>query len=116
MIDNVGHTWASTKQLAVWRMTLAHCFSARPFSEVSMTSETEGAAVHVHAEVKTSNRLEGVRIFFATSPTARWTDATWQSCELEKSKSSYQATLTRRPADRLAYYVELGSSGRGLIR
>lgn len=116
-IDNLRHSWVSSKHLAAWRMWLAHTFRGREVPRVNATARVQGRELSVQATVEAASPPVGVKLYYAYNPhLADWRQAKWSSVEMFSSDgtaSRYAAQLPLREGQRLAYYVEVEDIGKG---
>ena len=113
-MDNLRHSWVSTKHLAAWRMWLAHSFLGRPIPGISARAHVDGAELAVQARVEAAPSPIKVRLFHAYNPLQTdWRRAHWSAIELPLVDGAYAARLPRREGQRLAWYVEVEDRGAG---
>ncbi|VWB59597.1 hypothetical protein BLA13014_02649 [Burkholderia aenigmatica] len=113
-IDNVRHSWVSTKHLAAWRMWLARTFAGRRVPRMPVVRhETAGDRLAVAARVEPEH-VSGVRLFHAFHPVSQdWRSATWQSTPMAARDGEWHAALNLRAGHNLAWYVEVEHDGAG---
>ncbi|MBZ5789683.1 PhoPQ-activated pathogenicity-related family protein [Burkholderia contaminans] len=113
-IDNVRHSWVSTKHLAAWRMWLARTFAGRLVPGTpAVRHEAAGDRLAVVARVEPV-RVSGVSLFHAFHPVSQdWRTATWQSTPMAARDGEWHAALSLRPGYNLAWYVEVEHGGAG---
>jgi len=106
-VDNLPHSWVSTKHLAAWRMWLAHNFYKRKVPTVTAQSDTKGAQLTVTAQINSPNTIKGTRLFYAYNRTSDWRFAKWSSIAMKDSGDAKKAIVTLKKDMNLAYYVEV---------
>lgn len=114
-VDNLKHSWVSTKHLAAWRMWLAHTFLGRPIPRIETRAVVEAGQLAVTAEVAAGSPPVGVRLFHAYQrESVDWRNARWESTPMTGAGGVYAAPrLPLKPGHKLAYYVEVEDAGRG---
>lgn len=107
LVANVGHTPATSRHLAAWKMWLAHTFAGREVPNVDISAHRDGERVELLARVGSSTAVRAVRLWSADDPRGAYLDARWQASELVRTQDGYAGTI-RAPADRYtAYFVEV---------
>jgi len=106
-VDNLKHTWVSTKHLHAWRSWLAHVFYDRELPEIRVDAETKGSIVSVSADVLSPNTLKNVRLYYSVNGLLDWRSAKWQYKKMELVSGRFQADLEKIAGKHLAYYVEV---------
>ena len=113
-IDNQKHTWVSQKNLAAWRMWLAHTFLKRPIPSVESRGVVDADQLVVSAKVDMETQPVAVRVFYAYKKvSADWRAAHWQSTAMTSAEGGYSVRLPLKEGQSLAYYVEVEDAGTG---
>jgi PhoPQ-activated pathogenicity-related protein len=106
-VDNLRHTWVSTKHLHAWRSWLGHVFYGRELPKIKVDAEENGSIVSVSADVSSPNTLKNVRLFYSVNRSLDWRSAQWEAKSMEWVGGRYQADLEKITGKHLAYYVEV---------
>jgi PhoPQ-activated pathogenicity-related protein len=112
-VDNLPHSWVSEKHLAAWRMWLAKAFFGREIPSVTVSTLPSDDVLAITVETKSESPVEHVKLFYATNPTTDWRFIKWQSVVMKAMYGSYVGELQRKADEHLAYYVEVGFTGKG---
>ena len=112
-VDNLPHSWVSQKHLAAWRMWLAHAFFGREIPSVAVSAQASDKVLSITVEVKSESPVEHVKLFYAYNSTPDWRFSQWQSVDMKAMYGSYAGELPRKTDEHLAYYVEVGHTGKG---
>ena len=107
LVANAGHTPATPRHLAAWKMWLAHTFAGRDVPSIAVWSRRNGERLELRARVDTRTRVRAARVWSTEDARGAYLQAHWKASELVRTEEGYAGEI-EAPADRyMAYFVEV---------